>query len=345
MKRRQLTNVRASVRQRLLTRSRQQHEEFQSLLTRYVVERLLYRLSRSRYSEEYILKGATLFALWGDPHRPTRDLDVLGTVTGDIRSLGEVFRDICGMHVVDDGVEFAGDGIRGEEIRGGQDSPGVRMLIPARIEAARILLQVDVGFGDSVVPAPETVDYPTLLEYPAPRLLVYPREAVVAEKFQAMVVLGMANSRMKDFYDVWILAKRFHFSGSRLAHAIRATFTRRGTPIPSGSIFRLLEEFADSEAKRAQWRGFIRKGGLDETVASLDQVVRFIREFLVPPTEYLMRSSRFEGVWPPGGPWTRLADSKNILRQSVPPPWTTAGSPRLECTPSRSRETPSGVRM
>ena len=134
----------------------------------------------------------------------------MGTVTGDIRSLGEVFRDICGMHVVDDGVEFAGEGIRGEVIRGGQDYPGARIFIPARIEAARILLQV---------------------------------------------------------YDIWILAKRFQFSGSKVAHAIGATFTRRGTPIPSSSILGLLEEFADSEAKRAQWRGFIKKGGLDEAVA------------------------------------------------------------------------------
>jgi hypothetical protein len=194
--------VGASVRQRLLTGAHQIREEFQNLLTRYAIERLLYRLSCSRYREDFILKGAIRFALWGEPHRPIRDLDVLGREKRDVRLLVQVFRDICATAAMDDGVAFDGAGIRGEEIRGGLDYPGVRILVPARIEAARVLIQVDVGFGDVIVPGPETADYPTLLEYPAPRLLVYPRDAVVAEKYQAMVVLGMANSRMKDFYDI-----------------------------------------------------------------------------------------------------------------------------------------------
>ena len=176
--------------------------------------------------------------------------------------------------------------------------------------SARVLIQVDVGFGDVIVPGPETADYPTLLEYPAPRLLVYPRDAVVAEKYQAMVVLGMANSRMKDFYDIWILARRFQFSGSNLALAIGATFKRRGTPIPSSLILGLGDEFAGSKATRARWQGFMKKGGLGGAAVSLEEVVRFIREFLLPPTEGLAHSGRFEGVWPPGGPWTHSPGPK-----------------------------------
>lgn len=287
-----------------MTRSRQRREDFQSLLTRYAIERLLYRLSRSRYREEFILKGATLFALWCDPHRPTRDLDVLSTGPSDLQSLAEEFRSICATPVVEDGLELHGEGIQGEEIRGGQDYPGVRIFIPARIEAARILIQVDVGFGDVVEPEPESAEYPALLDFPAPRLLVYPREAVVAEKYHAMVDLGMASSRMKDFYDIWVLANRFEFSGHKIAQAIRATFTRRGTAIPSGPTVCLSDEFANSRAKLAQWQGFVRKGGLGEAVAPLNETVRFLREFLLPPTEGLERSGRFDGDWLPGGPWT-----------------------------------------
>ena len=304
MKRPPLTNVGASVRQRLLTRSRERREEFQNLLMRFAIERLLYRLGSSQYREEFILKGAMLFTLWGDPHRPTRDLDVLGRGKSDVESLKNVFRRICAATVTDDGVKFDGGGIQGERIRSDQDSPGVRLFIPIHIEAARVRLQVDVGFGDVVVPEPESVEYPALLDFPAPRLLAYPREAVVAEKFQAMLNLGMANSRMKDLYDIWALANRFEFSGNRLARAIRATFKRRGTSLESGAIVVLGDEFAGSRAKQAQWQGFVRKGGLVEAVASLEDVVRFIRGFLLPPTEGLERSDCFEEDWPPGGPWS-----------------------------------------
>ncbi|MBI4455125.1 MAG: nucleotidyl transferase AbiEii/AbiGii toxin family protein [Acidobacteria bacterium] len=253
-------DVAASVRQRLLHKSRVQGEDFQLVLIKYVAERLLYRLSQSAYSEKFILKGAMLFSVWGGtPHRATRDLDLLGTGNNRIPALEEIFREICRIPVEDAGLEFLHETVRGEEIQEEQEYEGVRLSFRARLAEARIPLQVDIGFGDAVTPSAEIEKYPTLLDFPAPHLLVYPREAVVAEKFQAMVIFGIANSRMRDFFDIWFLSRHFEFFGTRLCSAIQATFDQRKTPLRAQTPLALTAAFYEDPDKQRQWQGLLHR--------------------------------------------------------------------------------------
>lgn len=293
-----------SVRRRLLERARERGEDFQLVLTWYGIERLLYRLSRSSHSEKFTLKGAMLFSLWSDAtHRPTRDLDLLGEGNAGVGHLEEIFRELCDIPC-DDGIELDPSSVRGEEIRAPEEYPGVRVKLVGHLAGARIHVQIDIGFGDAVVPPPENIEYPSLLDLPRPRLLAYPREVVVAEKLQALVALGIANTRMKDFYDLWMLARSFDFEGDRLARAIAATFERRRMPVPETSPLALTADFHGDEAKQTQWRAFLGKGAVVET-ESLQNVVELVASFVLPPARAARNSEPFEGHWPKGGPWTR----------------------------------------
>jgi predicted nucleotidyltransferase component of viral defense system len=297
-------NLAASVRQRLTDVARKQGEEFQLVLTRYIIERLLYRLSRSPYRDEFILKGAMLFRVWTDQvHRPTRDLDLLGKGKPTLETLTHVFREICGLAVEEDGLTFDLASVTAERIREDQEYEGVRVWCRARLGQARIDLQIDVGSGDSVVPRPVSVTYPSMLEFPAPVLRVYPRQTVVAEKFQAMVALGIANSRMKDFFDLWHLAQHFDFDGPTLCNAIQATFHRRRTNLPAKPPLALTPEFGEDAAKLKQWQAFLKKGRLNAAGVSLEQVCAFLNSFLMPPTRALEAGEEFPQAWPPAGPW------------------------------------------
>jgi predicted nucleotidyltransferase component of viral defense system len=297
-------NVAASVRQRLLNLSRDRGEDFGLLLTRYGLERVMYRLSLSGHREQFVLKGAMLFALWADdPHRPTRDLDLLGHGTIDTRRLEQVFSEVIGVEVEDDGLEFLSETVRGERIREDEEYEGVRVRLEARLAAARIKVQIDVGFGDVVTPAPEETEYPVLLDFPAPRLRAYPRETVVAEKFEAMVKLGIANSRMKDFYDLWVMARDFEFDGALLSRAIKATFERRGTALPTDVPLALSDEFSEDPGKKTQWAAFLRRLGRDAGGISLADVTKVLSEFLMPPASVAARAETSDRSWPPAGPW------------------------------------------
>lgn len=304
MRRRAITNVAASVRQRLLNLARARGEDFGFVLSRYAVERLLYRLGRSRHGEGFVLKGAQLFSLWlGSPHRTTRDLDLLCQESAAIPQLEELFREICHLPTdVPDGIEFLADTVRGQIIREQAPADGVRIMIGYRLAGARDRVQVDIGFGDVVVPAPQVVDLPTLLGSPSPRLRVYPREAVVAEKLEAMVTLGLANSRMKDFYDIWLLATEFDFEGETLTAAIRATGAGRGLEIP-GTPVALTGEFAEEETKQIQWRAFLRRSGLEDAPEELSKVVAAIAEFLLPVLGAMDGPKLAGMVWRAPGPW------------------------------------------
>lgn len=256
-----LVNIAASVRQRLLNLAHERKADFQLILIHYAVERLLYRLSRSAYKDRFVLKGAMLFSVWSDePFRATRDLDLLGKGDNTAPAMAKVFSEICKTPADEDGVEFFGDRIKSEEIRDDQEYHGVRLNFEARLAGARIPIQVDIGFGDAITPPAEMTEYPVLLEHPAPRLMAYPREVMVAEKFQSMVDHGMANSRMKDFFDIWVLASRFDCDGPRLTQAIEATFERRLTPLPVSPPLALTEEFYSDAGKKVQWSAFLRKG-------------------------------------------------------------------------------------
>lgn len=297
-------NLAASVHGRLLTLARQRREELEYLLTRYALERLLYRVGISPHAGQFVLKGAVLFAVWTDqPHRATRDLDLLGHGDPAPPRLVAIFRDLCALPIDGDGLVFDPTSVQASPIREDQEYEGVRVQLTARLGQARLPLQVDVGFGDAVTPAPVEVAVPTLLDLPTPRLLAYPRETVVAEKFQAMVLLGIANSRMKDFYDLWTLARRFDFGGPTLARALAATFDRRRTALPAAAPLALTPAFSADTAKQAQWRAFVRRGRLVDDPPDLDDVVAALASFLMPPARALASGRSFIQHWPAGGPW------------------------------------------
>jgi hypothetical protein len=294
----------ASVRQRLLNRSHERSEDFQLTLIYYGLERLMYRLSRSPHRDRFVLKGAMLFSVWSEtPHRATRDLDLLGHGDHDVATLITTFKEICRTSVEDDGVVFFGDAMTGEKIGDREAYEGVRLSFEARLGVAKIPIQVDIGFGDAVVPEPEPLDYPTLLDFPAPRLLAYPRETVVAEKFQSMVELGIANSRMKDFFDLWRLSRMFSFEGARLVDAIQATFERRRTLLPTIDPVCFTSDFSRDRNKQAQWAAFLKRAGVDARGVSLFEVLPVLQRFLMPPTTAAAKREAFDTQWPAGGPW------------------------------------------
>ncbi|MEM7529988.1 MAG: nucleotidyl transferase AbiEii/AbiGii toxin family protein [Pseudomonadota bacterium] len=276
----EIKNLGASVRARLLNLSKVNMQSFDLVLTRFALERLLYRLSQSDHAERFVLKGAMLMMSWfDDPYRGTRDLDLLGFGDPGEEVMLATFRDILSQNA-DDGVKFHPDTLRVDRIREELEYGGLRLSVLASVGGARIKLTIDIGFGDALEPAPEIIEYPVMLDLPAPRLRGYARETVIAEKFQAMVALGRANSRMKDFYDIWILSQSFEFDGDRLARAIAATFARRGTAIPHELPDALTQAFAEDQLKQRQWEVFL------DSVATarkpLQAVVQEIADFLIP---------------------------------------------------------------
>lgn len=304
----EVKNLPASVKARLANLAREQREDFQELLSRYGRERLLYRLSVSEYQERFILKGALLFAYWtGAPHRPTRDMDLLGYGDPDVALLEKTFRELCAVQVQPDGLVFKPDSVNGERIKDDEKYQGVRLHMTALIEKSRIPLQIDVGFGDRVVPAPEEIDFPTLLDFPAPHLRSYTRESMVAEKFEAMVKLGMLNTRMKDFFDVWTVSQEFAFDGPTLSNAIKATFETRGTAVPDKPPLALSREFYDDHEKNAQWKAFLNKAKLTAEGKSLAEIAKALRAFLVPVSEAVAHDEMLTQNWEPRGSWVVVA--------------------------------------
>jgi predicted nucleotidyltransferase component of viral defense system len=200
------------------------------------------------------------------------------------------------------GLTFLPGTIRVERIRDEEAYEGVRVRVEARLGDARIPLQIDVGLGDTIVPASEELEYSTLLEFPAPKLHAYSKESVIAEKFEAMVKLGVANSRMKDFYDLWVLAQRFEFDSSTLAAAIQSTFKTRRTALPRSSPLALRTEFYELPTKQTQWRAFLQKNKL-KADSSLKEIIEVIREFLMPVVDGVLTGNEEDQVWQPGGPW------------------------------------------
>lgn len=292
------------MRQRLLKRAKVDGDEFEYMLVRYANERLLYRLSKSQFRDCYVLKGATLFSIWAKtPHRPTRDVDLLGYGEPAIERLEREFRTIAAQEVEPDGIMFKRDSVRAEMIREGQAYEGVRVTMKAALSAAIIAVQVDVGFGDSTEPGLVEEDLPTLLEFPAPRLRAYRPETVVAEKLEAMVKLGIANSRMKDFYDLYAMSQTMTFDRGDLNTAIRSTFERRRTALPKGPPTALTDAFANHAAKQAQWRGFANRRGDDVVGLSLADVVTALRGFILPVVDTRYDAAWIQATWTPGQGW------------------------------------------
>ena len=287
-------NLAASVRQRLLMLSQKRTEPFDLILARYGIERLLYRLSRSVHADRFLLKGAMLFRVWMDSsHRPTRDVDLHGIGPAETNDLENIFRELCTLSVEPDGLVFLPASVKAEPIREEAVYGGIRVIIEARLENSRIPIQCDVGFGDAVTPGPVVIEFPALLDFPPPHLHSYPTYTVVAEKLEAMVLLGETNSRMKDFYDLWFLSRHFDFDGKTLVEAIRATFDRRKTKLPEGAPVALTDDF--STTKTIQWNAFLRRNRLPELEMAV--VMDSIRQFAELPLSNASRTEAFLKNW------------------------------------------------
>jgi hypothetical protein len=259
-----MSNVAASVRSRLLNVAKAQESDFNRVLVRFALERILYRLTQSKYADRFLLKGALLFTLWYDmPHRATRDADLLGFGASDLESVAQVFREIAAV-TVDDGIVFDPASVTVEEIRKEAGYGGVRVIIAGELAKARCKTQIDVGFGDAVTPGPVDSVYPVLLDdLPAPRLRAYPTYTVIAEKLHAIALLGMTNSRVKDYFDLSVLLERETLDADLLAQAIKATFERRGMAVPTELPVGLTDEFAHDASRQALWQSFVKKNELD----------------------------------------------------------------------------------
>jgi predicted nucleotidyltransferase component of viral defense system len=297
-------NVAASVRARLMNEAKRTRTDYNQLLVRYAIERLLYRLSVSPHRESFVLKGAMLFAVWeGSAHRPTQDVDFLGFGDPSAERLTGVFRDLCGVAAPEDGIVFDPASVRAEEIRTTDDYGGTRLTVGCGMGGAKLRVQVDVGFGDAVTPAATDALYPRLLpDFAQPNLRVYPKETVVAEKLEAIVKLGLLNTRLKDYFDLHYLSRTFEFDGPTLVRAIAATFERRGTPLPAHLPVALTDAFAEDPAKKIQWSAFRRRlGGMP--AEPLAQVIAALAAFLEAPVIAANSKAGLGMRWTAGGPW------------------------------------------
>jgi hypothetical protein len=300
-----VTNVAASVRDRLLADTKRKRGNFQLTLRRYVVERFLYRLGQSEHREHFVLKGAMLFVLWDTSiDRPTKDLDLAGFWTNDVASLLTAIRDILAISCPEDGVTFAIGTVTAEPIRHMTEYHGFRVRVIGELAAAMISLQIDVGFGDAIEPPAVFETYPALLDAPAPWIRAYPREVSIAEKLHAMVFHGLENSRLKDFYDVYLLSSRFAFTGDRIAAAITATFTRRRALTFEMWPVALTNSFYEDAARTEQWRRFLQRTKLGaDAPDNFVLIGERIRSFLEPPLRATKLCQAYTAAWPPGGPW------------------------------------------
>lgn len=298
---RDITNVAASVRDRLLNQARTSGTDVQLLTIRYALERLLYRLSVSAHKDRFVLKGAMLFPAWTDDvFRPTRDLDLLGHGDNTPEALAETFREIFHQDVEEDGLVFDAEAVSARVTREEKVYSGVRIKSVVRLGTARCPVQVDIGFGDKITPEPNELDYPTILEFPAPRVCAYPHTTVVAEKFEAMVQLGLGSTQIRDFYDLTAISRLFEFDGSILAEAIRNTFTQRGTDIPADKPSALTSEFADKPESIRLWRQFIEDDTMLVKDTNFGPILDEIAAFVLPPTTAATQDQRFDRHWPAG---------------------------------------------
>jgi hypothetical protein len=253
----------ASVRRRLLNKARQSGRPFNENLQYYAMERFLYRLSKSKYANNFVLKGALMFNVWRGPlSRPTMDIDLLGRLANDMESINAALRSVCTQEVEPDGLIFESDSVAGEGIIEGASYEGIRVRLRGSLGTARVVIQIDIAFGDIIVPFATTTDYPTILDLPIPLVQGYTKESAIAEKLQIMVRLGILNSRLKDFFDIWLLSRQFDFKGQTLASAVKETFRNRETEIPTHPDA-LMAAFAQDADKQSQWLGFRRRNLLE----------------------------------------------------------------------------------
>lgn len=297
-------NMSASVRARLLNLSKSTGQDFQALVLRYTVERFLVRLEASGHRDRFVLKGAMLYITWKlDDKRSTMDLDLLGTGNPDPENLADAIGSICRTKTEDDGLNFDSGAVTARAIREDAVYDGVRVVVPVKLGTMAVRFQIDVGFGDTIFPAPKSAEFPALLAEHGPMVMAYPPETVIAEKFHAMVLLGMANSRMKDYFDIWMLSQTFSLERDVLRQAIVSTFAKRQTSLPTSEPIGLSKAFAHNESKGLQWAGFIRRQRRKVSTPGLPDLVEALRDFLLPVVFDESKSARIHAWWTPTGGW------------------------------------------
>jgi hypothetical protein len=296
-------NIAASIHHRLLDKSKESARPFNELFQYYAIERFLYRLSRSAHVGKFILKGALMLLVWeARVSRSTMDIDLLGRMKNSPEAVIAMVREICRQEVEPDGVVFDPDSVRGERITAEADYEGVRVHFRGALNTARIAIQLDVGFGDVVVPSPKVMTYPTILDLPAPKVRGYSRESTIAEKFEAMVRHGVMNSRMKDFWDIRLLSRQFDFDGRTLVAAIAETFSKRHTDIPADPIA-FTETFMKDETKTVQWKAFLRKHRMTDSADTFATAVHAVSFLLRPVVDHLVNHQAVPTTWKAPGPW------------------------------------------
>jgi hypothetical protein len=296
-------NIVASVHQRLLNKAKESSRPFNELLQYFAIERFIYRLSKSPNADKFILKGALMFFVWcGPASRPTMDIDLLGKIDNRLEVISAAIKEACLMDVEADGISFNAETVEAVRITEDAEYEGVRVRVQGGLGNARVSIQIDIGFGDVIVPNPSTVSYPAILDFPTPIFKGYTMESTIAEKFQAMVKLGVLNSRMKDFYDIWVLSRTFDFKGKILAEAVEKTFEKRNTPVTlDAALFD--PSFGKDGGKNVQWQGFIRKTKLVNAPESFEEVMDAVKFFLEPFAASIIERRNFNSNWIAPGPW------------------------------------------
>tara|TARA_R100001143_G_scaffold63512_1_gene71144 strand:- start:24507 stop:25427 length:921 start_codon:yes stop_codon:yes gene_type:complete len=300
------TKIAQSVHSRLLNTARETNRPFMELLQYYGMEKFLLRMSQSKYAEQFVLKGALLLRSTGiSAIRPTRDIDLSGEKAQDIEQLEQMVKDCCEIEVEEDGLVFIPITVTGEEIRENQSYKGVRIKFQGKLGNAKIPMQIDIGFGDVISPAPIWIEYPVLLDGEPLKLLAYTLDSAIAEKYQAMVYLDLANSRMKDFYDIWYLMHNQDFEGRKLQKAIELTFERRKTDLPKEPPTALTEAFYSDNSKIAQWNAFRKKAGIENVPETLKEVSEDISRFIWPLNLKLKNGEEMDSNWNPQKGWIK----------------------------------------
>ena len=282
-----IKNIEASVRALLQNKAKETNRPFAEVLQYYGMERFLYRFSRSKYADRFVLKGALMFTVWQVPERRTTlDIDFWTRYDNQIATIEKVIKGVCDLAVTPDGLVFDSKTVKGQKIKEEADyEGGVRVKFRGFLERSRIAMQIDVGFGDVIYPEPKVIDYPVILDLPKPHLKGYTVESVVSEKFEAMVKLGLLNSRMKDFYDIWLMMRQFHFDRSNLAEALKRTFGHRKTPLPEHKPLFAEEIYDEKSDRQTLWKAFLKKGDIKHTPEKLRTVAREIEEFIIKPLD------------------------------------------------------------
>lgn len=301
---RSVKNLTASIRALLQNKAREENRPFAEILQFYGMERFLYRFCQSKYVDKFILKGALMFAVWCIPERRTTlDIDFLAEYENKIESMEKMVKDICEISVIQDGLVFDSDQIRGQRIKEAADYEGVRVKFLGLLEKSRIPMQIDIGFGDRIYPKERNIEYPAILDFPKPKLKGYPVESVVSEKYEAIVKLGPLNSRMKDFYDIWLMMRQFNFLEENLLEALKRTFAHRKTDLPDSKPL-FVEEICDEKSDRQTlWNAFLKKNGIKQAPQKLSEVALEIEGFLLKPIETIKDGKKFRKEWKPLEGW------------------------------------------